>query len=382
MQYLQDNPTTLANWRTPPHNRWAFSHVNEIVPSATIYGDFVPMASALQALSLAFHHAGQDYTLDNWLTRTYTDGIVITKAGKIVFERYFGETNARTPHIAMSVSKSILGLLFGALDVDLSSTIDAILPEFRHSAYQGISIADALNMQSGVVFNENASNNAMLAYRRAQGWNPNPTLDPPDLRTFLVNMRANSGQTGKVFDYISPNSDVLGLVAERIGGMPYAQLLSKIIWQPIGAQHGYITVDRLGVPRSAGGLCACVQDLARIGNLMIDGAWAGKQVIPQHHIHAIWQGIDDNQKLHAWQDGSFYALFGKQKTAYTHQWYVQASNDQHPQPMAFAWGMFGQHIYVCGDVVIAKCSSLPHAITYSTHRVNYLGAMQLMRALL
>jgi hypothetical protein len=29
-------PATLANWRTPPFNRWAFQHVREIVPSAEI----------------------------------------------------------------------------------------------------------------------------------------------------------------------------------------------------------------------------------------------------------------------------------------------------------------------------------------------------------
>ena len=30
---------TLANWRTPPFNRWAFQHVREIVPSAEIAND-------------------------------------------------------------------------------------------------------------------------------------------------------------------------------------------------------------------------------------------------------------------------------------------------------------------------------------------------------
>jgi hypothetical protein len=30
---------TLANWRKAPHNRWAFQHVRELVPSADIAND-------------------------------------------------------------------------------------------------------------------------------------------------------------------------------------------------------------------------------------------------------------------------------------------------------------------------------------------------------
>ena len=34
-----EGQVTLANWRTPPFNRWAFHHVREIVPSAQIPND-------------------------------------------------------------------------------------------------------------------------------------------------------------------------------------------------------------------------------------------------------------------------------------------------------------------------------------------------------
>ena len=32
----QEQQVTLGNWRTAPFNSWAFHHVGEIVPSATI----------------------------------------------------------------------------------------------------------------------------------------------------------------------------------------------------------------------------------------------------------------------------------------------------------------------------------------------------------
>ena len=33
-----EQQATLANWRTPPFNRWAFQHVREVVPTAEIAG--------------------------------------------------------------------------------------------------------------------------------------------------------------------------------------------------------------------------------------------------------------------------------------------------------------------------------------------------------
>ena len=34
-----EGQVTLANWRTPPFNRWAFQHTREIVPTADIAND-------------------------------------------------------------------------------------------------------------------------------------------------------------------------------------------------------------------------------------------------------------------------------------------------------------------------------------------------------
>ena len=31
-----EKQATLANWRTPPFNRWSFQHVREIIPTAEV----------------------------------------------------------------------------------------------------------------------------------------------------------------------------------------------------------------------------------------------------------------------------------------------------------------------------------------------------------
>ena len=78
---------------------------------------------------------------------------------------------------------------------------------------------------------------------------------------------------------MSVNSDLLGWILERASGRPMADLLSERIWAPLGAElPAYITVDRLGAPRNAGGISASLRDLGRFGEMMrLDGKAGGKQ---------------------------------------------------------------------------------------------------------
>ena len=58
---------------------------------------------------LAFDFDGARYDLASFLAETETDGMLVLRAGEIVCERYGKGMDAATPHILMSVSKSVLG---------------------------------------------------------------------------------------------------------------------------------------------------------------------------------------------------------------------------------------------------------------------------------
>ena len=114
------------------------------------------------------------------------------------------------------------------------------------------------------------------------GWNPpRPGLEHY-LHGFLLSLKKASRQHGERFAYNSPNSDMLGWVCERAGGAPFADLLSDLIWRPMGAAHdAYITVDPRGASRAAGGICVMAEDLARFGEMIRnDGKAHGRQVVP------------------------------------------------------------------------------------------------------
>ncbi len=366
---------TLANWRKPPFNIWSFQHVREIVPSADIPNDpahvrDLPDAPVdLAGLEVALD--GRRYGFDAFLTETNTDGLVVLKKGRIAFEYYGNGMSAESRHILMSVSKSVLGLLVGILvekgALDLHRKVTDLIPEIEATAYAGARLRDLLDMRAGILFDENymASAGPIIEYRKAQGWDPHdPGENPSDLRSFFGRLTDVDEGHGGRFHYVSPNTDLLGWVIERATGRRYADLASELLWRPIGAaRDAYVTVDRLGAPRTAGGFCATTRDLARLGQMLAEGgAYAGRQVVPAAWIEDILSGGDTK----AWDRGDFIEYFPGLKIHYRNKWYVLHGNS----PLLFGVGVFGQNLFVDRDsqVVISKFSS--HALPMDTDRIR------------
>ncbi|MCR9176938.1 MAG: beta-lactamase family protein [Alphaproteobacteria bacterium] len=375
---------TLANWRTAPYNRWAFHHVREIVASADIPNDpdaVLPLPSTPTDLDRLTVDGAPFAT---FLNTTETDGLVVLHRGDLVFETYANGMDAFTPHILMSVSKSILGLIAGILiedgTLDPSAPVTSYIPEVMDTAYRGATVRHLLDMRAGVEFDENylATSGAIIAYRKAQNWNPlEPGDAPTDLRSFYASMTAEDGPHNGRFHYVSPNTDLLGWVIERASGQRYADLVSERLWRPMGAERSaYITVDRLGAPRCAGGVCATVRDLARVGHLLLkDGSRDGHRIIPATWIEDLIAGGDPD----AWNTGDFVDLFRGVPMRYRSQWYVKDGT----APLLFGFGVHGQHLFVdrTNHIVVAKVSSQAAPID-EAHAALTLKAVEVIRAAL
>jgi CubicO group peptidase (beta-lactamase class C family) len=333
---------TLANWRNPPFSRWAFQHVREIVPSADIPNDPERVAK-LPAAPVALG-------VEDLLEKTDTDALVVLHRGRLVYERYAHGMGPATPHIFMSVSKSMLGLLAGILAerrvLEPQRLVTDVLPELAGTAYEGATVRHLLDMRAGVAFAEDylATSGPIVEYRKSTGWNPlSPGDAPSDLHSFFSRLKDRDGEHQGRFHYVSPNTDLLGWVIERAAGRGYADLLSELLWQPVGAERSaYITVDRLGAPRCAGGVCAAARDLARVGQAMVEG-----RVIPADWIDDIAANGDPK----AWERGVYAAML-RRGTHYRTKWYVYDG-------LLTGWGIHGQHIAVDRrrGIVVAKFSS-------------------------
>ena len=338
----EPNRVSLANWRKAPYCHWAFHHVREIIPSADISNDPTDVWE-LKPNTMDTSSLG----LDNAMVSTDCDAIVVLHKDKLVHESYRNGMTSRDPHILMSVSKSMLGLVAGTLiergELAESDLITKHLPEIENTAYDGATVRDLLDMRAGILFDEDylATEGPIVDYRFAANWNPVPKdRVAADLRSFMSLLTETDGPHGGRFHYVSPNTDLLAWVFERASGMRYAELVSERLWKPLGAEApGYITVDRIGGARAAGGKCLLARDLARVGMMMANGGQRdGKQVVP-----ACWlEDIVQNGDPQAWKDGDFYNEMGQRDIHYRSKWYV----NREAEPLIFGVGIHGQFLFV------------------------------------
>ena len=375
---MRERPQTLnlANWRQPPHGRWAVHHVREIVPSEAIArGNATsPLARAPSDALDAFETPGPGgvgFSLAQWLEISNTDALLVAHRGKLVHEWYADAAIATHPHIVFSVSKSITGTLTGVLVeqglLEPARPVVDYIPELADSAYRDASVQHVLDMAVRVEFEEDytATAGPFVEYRTATAWHPCP-VDAIDrgLHDFLRSLARADGEHGEVWQYRSPNSDLLGWLLERAGGERAANLLSRHLWQPLGAEAGaYVTVDRKGAARTAGGICIVPRDLLRFAELVRNGgAVAGRQVIP-----AAW--VDDCRtggSHDAWRRGQSAKEFPH--GSYRNQWY--SSGDEHGSMLAI--GIHSQWIYIdpIAEVTVVKLSSQEEPLRLDLDSVN------------
>ncbi len=284
---VQGGPVTVRNWQDPPANRWAYWHVGEILPTYRVSrGDgpvraLPPAATAgtgrdgvlAVPVTRAYRSSG---TVGEVLEDTFTDAYLVLQDGELVTEWYGPLGAADRPHALMSVSKSVVGCVAAVLidrgQLDPGREITGYVPELAASGYAGALVRHVYDMRSGVRFGEEYANPQSDIRRLDEwvGWQPGAG-EPRGLYRFLATLQAEAPH-GQRFLYRSAESDVLGWVCERAAGRPMAALMSELIWAPMGAEHDATLLhDGLGAAVHDGGLSATARDVARFGQLLLDG---------------------------------------------------------------------------------------------------------------
>ena len=367
---------TLANWQEPPFNRWSFSHMRELVPTQRISrgsGPVTPLPASPRPASplqlplgkIALHRVdGTRASVDEVLEDTYTDAAVVVHGGRVVLERYAGETAPGTPHLLMSISKSVVGCVVGNLvERGLLSPAHLVtdhVPELEQSGYRGASLRDILDMRSGVEFSEDYTDLAaeVRVIEQAMGWRPASDRRVPSSMYAYLTTLGGTGEHGGVFDYRSCETDVLGWVCERATNTRMADLISELVWSPIGAERdAEITCDGAGTAIHDGGMCAAARDLARFGVMLLAGGEvAGRRVVPATWLRESWTADPDILDAFAQSVSGPYLPGGWYRNKF---WFVP--REHHVALLCL--GIYGQMLYVNPGTgtVAAKLSSWPDA---------------------
>lgn len=353
-----------------PRNRWALSHLRELMPTASVArrtavtdpwrAPDVGQQAAIDALSFTDLN-GQATTWAQSLPDTYTDGMLVLHQGRCVYERYLGALSATRPHACFSITKSYAATLAATLVhegvLDARQHVPHYLPEMRGTAYADATLRDVMDMQVGVAYAEDYADPhaPFWDYTRAAGFRPRPPgyTGATDVCTYLQGLQPQ-GSHGQAFAYKTVNTEVLCWVMARVTGLGLARLLAARLWQPLGcSEEGYLTVDPLGTAFGGAGLSATLRDMALFGELMrCEGAQGGQQIIPAAVVADIAGGGCPAKFAKAG-----YTLLGG--FSYRNMWWVT-----HNAHGAFeARGIHGQRLYVApgADLVVARFGSHPVA---------------------
>jgi CubicO group peptidase (beta-lactamase class C family) len=305
----------------------------------------------LHPLRFTYTHAGQTHEADEGLERTFTNALVIVKHGKIVAEIYRNKTDATTHFISFSMAKSFTSILVGLAVADghiksIADPITRYVPELLASAYEGVTIRQALMMQSGADYEERYDFD-------------HPGLASAAFEESLVQNRMRFASFGAVltrayppgshFNYSTVETCVLGWVLERATGRSISEFMAQKLWKPAGMEsYGFWILD--GAPQgghefNGAGFNAVARDYARLGLIMLhNGRGQHAQIIPEDWVK---ESTSPRQTT---------AIAPGVNLGYRYQWWTLPGSDTY-----MAIGLQGQFIYVdpTTDTVVVKLSYFP-----------------------
>ncbi|HWT93717.1 MAG TPA: serine hydrolase, partial [Solirubrobacteraceae bacterium] len=230
----------LESWQVGPHNRWAYVHVDEVVPTVPVpRGDGSPHPLPPAPRPALAELDAVRAVLDG----IETDGLAILHDGALVLEAYRGEATVTSLHLSQSVGKSVLGLLVGVLEgsgaLRPDQPVTDFVPEVAASGYAGATLQHLLDMTAAIGFTEDYAVD-FWRYDIACAWHPprpGADADAATILEFLPTIGPADGWAhGERFHYATPNTDLLGVAAERAGGAPLAELIARELWAPLGAE--------------------------------------------------------------------------------------------------------------------------------------------------
>ncbi len=351
-----------------PKLRWTVCHIRELMPTKQVsrgIGAPAPLEYAIDKgidnVTFTPINGRKPMTWQASLAANYTDGILVLHKGRVVYEKYPGCLDELGKHAAMSMTKSVTGLLAEALvaegQLDETALVASIIPELKNSAFGSATVRQVMDMTTALDYSEDYADPKADIWIYSKAANPLPKAKGykgPDGYFEYLQTVGQDGTHGEVFGYKTINSDVLGWLISRVTGQDLTSLLSTRIWRKMGAeQDGYMTVDAKGTPFAGGGLSASMRDLGRFGQLVLNGGKiGGQQLLPQRAIANIQAGGDKK----AFARANYKTLKGG---SYRSMWWIF----HNPHGAFAARGVHGQTIYIdpTAEMVIVRFASHPSA---------------------
>lgn len=255
-----------------------------------------------------------DLSLDEFMghPQSYAQAFIVVHKGQVLYENYPG-IRPEDHHILMSVSKPIAGLVMDLLisdgKIDPVQTVGYYVPEFRGSAWEDVKVLDVLDMTAGIDVEENhrtrsdPDSNAIRSYLAELGL---PYRGRHETLLEVLQQAKRQNAAGVKFEYASPATQVLVLLAEAVSGERWAEFVDRRIWSKVGMEGPLLVhTSPEGIALAHGFVAGRLRDLARFG-MLYTPSWnkvAGEQVVTEEIIRCIQTGVRSREFYRKGFDG-------------------------------------------------------------------------------
>lgn len=260
--------------------------------------------------------------------------LLVAKDGYLVVEEYYATASELSLLDVRSVTKSIVSALTGIavaggeirdVEAPAADYLDEVVDEID-PAKRRILVEHLLAMTSGLEWDEP---NGLGSYLR---WVASRDPDAYVLENPLV------ATPGSVFNYNSGAAHLLGVVVREATGLDLPELADQTLFEPMGIARSRWEHLRDGSHNGGAGIDLRARDLARFGQLYLQGGSSGgRQIVPQGWVEQSTESGFD------WR----FDLGALKGISYGYLWWVAP---EAAEPLYFAWGLGGQYIVVVPDL--------------------------------
>ena len=225
-----------------------------------------PVASAMENYFKAGEEAKQDL-----------HSIMVVQHGNVIYQRWLSEGEQNKPHVLNSVSKTFTSAAVGLaisegklkLTDKLVSFFPDKLPAEQSDNLKAITIRDLLTMNCG------HDTDPTRIVRDAEGgdW----------IKAFLAYPVEH--QPGTFYCYNSLGTYMLSAIVQQVTGEKVVDYLTPRLFEPLNIEKPEWQESPQGINTGGWGLFLKTEDLAKMGQLILQGGkWNGKQVLPADYV--------------------------------------------------------------------------------------------------
>ena len=203
--------------------------------------------------------------------------LIVGNKQNIYFEKYAKDFPKNQPQTIMSITKMFVNLFVGELlnnkSINLDKKVSYYLPKIG-SGYANAKVQDVLNMNVINAYTEDYTKaySSSFLHEPVGGWRLPKSGDThlsqeSYLNTIKSKKNKNLENKSNLAFYKSANTDVIGLIVEKISGKSLRHWMLRAV-EAAGFEDGlYIASDRYGMPWMSGGGCLITRDFLRMGLL-------------------------------------------------------------------------------------------------------------------